>query len=145
MPLLVHAVVGAFAVHGEAMQLAAQAYSEVTDIDHLLHFSQAFLVALAHLVAHQLAQCRLVHAQFLTQLAHHFAALRGRPSAPFGERTLGAGDGLFVLGLAGSAHHTDQAAIHGAVAFQAFSFAFQPGASRAHAAVLRQETEFAEG
>jgi hypothetical protein len=41
LPLLVHAVARALAVHREAVQLARQADREVADVDHLLHFAEA--------------------------------------------------------------------------------------------------------
>ena len=42
VPLLVHAMPGPLAVHGQAVELARQADREVGDVDHLLHFAQAF-------------------------------------------------------------------------------------------------------
>ena len=42
MPLLVHAMAGPLAVHGEAVELAREADGEIGDVDHLLHFAQAF-------------------------------------------------------------------------------------------------------
>ena len=39
MPLLVHAMAGALAVHGEAVELAGEADGEIGDVDHLLHFA----------------------------------------------------------------------------------------------------------
>ena len=51
--LFVHPVVGTLRVHGEAIQLAALAHSEITDVDHLLHLTKSFLVALAHFIGHK--------------------------------------------------------------------------------------------
>jgi hypothetical protein len=53
VPLLEHAVAGALAVHGEAIELARQADGEVGDVDHLLHLALAFGQDLAHLAADQ--------------------------------------------------------------------------------------------
>ena len=69
-------------MHRQAVELAAQAYGKVTDIDHLLHFPPALLQALAHLVANQSTQSVLMATQRLAVLPHDLAALRSGYHAP---------------------------------------------------------------
>ena len=81
VPLFVHAVAGPLAVHGEAVELAREPHREIGDIDHLLHFAQAFGEDLAHFERHQRAQVRLVRAQLIADLAHDLAALAAPASS----------------------------------------------------------------
>ena len=82
MPLLVHAMAHALGMHGAAVEHARLAHREVGDVDHLLHFTVALRLDLAHLQGHQAAQGVLVLAQLLTHEAHGFATLRRRHFAP---------------------------------------------------------------
>ena len=47
MPRLHHAMAGTFAGDGQAVELARQTDREIADVDHLLHFAEAFLQDLA--------------------------------------------------------------------------------------------------
>ena len=95
---------GALAVHGEAVKLAREADGEIGDIDHLLHFAQAFGQDLAHLERDQRAQFLLMGAQFVADFAHDLAALGSGHHAPFEEGFGGARHDGFVIGGAGHAH-----------------------------------------
>ena len=55
---------------------------EVADVDHLLHFAQAFLQELAGLERHQHAERVLVRAQRVAEAAHQLAAARRRHGSP---------------------------------------------------------------
>ena len=63
MPLLVHAVLRALGVHGEAVEHARLADGEIGDVDHLLHFAQAFGLDLAVFERDQRAEVFLGGAQ----------------------------------------------------------------------------------
>ncbi len=60
MPLLIHPMARPLAVHGESVKLARKPDGEIGDIDHLLHFAQAFGQNLAHFERNQRAQIALV-------------------------------------------------------------------------------------
>src|ERR1017187_6494328 len=98
VPLLVHAMPGALAVHGEAVKLAREADGEIGDIDHFLHFTQAFGQDLAHLQGDESAQVPLMGAQLIADLAHDFAALGSRHHAPFDKGFGGARHHGLVIG-----------------------------------------------
>ena len=51
MPLLVHPVARALAVHRETVELARETDGEVAHVDHLLHLAEPLGVDLAHLEA----------------------------------------------------------------------------------------------
>ena len=95
---------GALAVHGEAVKLAREADGEIGDIDHLLHFAQAFGQDLAHLERDQRAQFLLMGAQLVADFAHDIAALGRGHHTPFEEGFGGARHHGFVIGGAGHAH-----------------------------------------
>ena len=76
MPLLVHAVLRALRVHGQAVQHARLADGEVGDVDHLLHFAVAFGLDLAVLQRDQRPKRVLVRAQRVAEQADGFAAAR---------------------------------------------------------------------
>ena len=97
VPLLVHAMSGALAVHGEAVELAREADGEIGDVDHLLHFAQAFGQDLAHLERNERAQILLMSAQFIADLAHDVAAFGGGHHAPFEKGLGGARHDGFVI------------------------------------------------
>ncbi len=73
----------------QAVELARQADGEVADVDHLLHFAEAFAGDLAGLDGDEAAQRLLVGAQLLAEQAHQLAAAAapapcarpGRPAA----------------------------------------------------------------
>ena len=48
MPLLIHAVLGSFGVHGQTMQLSREAHRKISDVDALDHLTNAFREDLAH-------------------------------------------------------------------------------------------------
>ena len=98
---------------GQAVELTRQADGKVANVDHLLHFAQAFLGDLARLPGHQFAQIRLVLTQQVAKLTHQFAAARRRNLAPGFECMFGAGHVLLDLGSPFPMHGTDPAAING--------------------------------
>src|SRR4029079_11268272 len=85
-PRFHHPVPRALGGDRESVELAREAYREVADVDHLLHFAEALLQALAGLDAHEASQRGLGRAQLLAQQAHHLAAPRCGPVAPIEER-----------------------------------------------------------
>ncbi len=76
----------ALARNREPVKLARQAHREIADVDHLLHFAEAFLMNLAHLETDKRAEHVFMFAQFLAEQAHQLAALRRRHIAPEFER-----------------------------------------------------------
>ncbi|MNQ73476.1 hypothetical protein D3C85_882070 [compost metagenome] len=82
MPGLAHMVAGALGGDGKAVELARQTNGEVADIDHFLHFTQAFLGDLAGFDGDQFAQLDLVLAQDLTVQPDQLAPARGGYVAP---------------------------------------------------------------
>ena len=94
-----HAVAGAFGGDRQAVELARQAHGKVADVDHLLHFAQAFGGNLARLQRHQAAQVGLGGAQLFAQQANQLAPTRCGHGAPSGEGCVGAANG--VAGLRG--------------------------------------------
>ena len=74
MPGLHHAVVGALGGDGEAVELAREADREVADVDHLLHFAEAFGDDLAGLERDEAAEIVLGGAQLLAEQADELAA-----------------------------------------------------------------------
>ena len=75
MPGLHHAVARPLRRDRQAVELARQADREVADVDHLLHFAEAFLQDLAGLEGDQRAERLLVRAQLLAEAADQLAAL----------------------------------------------------------------------
>ena len=86
VPLLIHAMLRAFGVHGIAIQHARLADGEVGDVDHLLHFASALRLDLAVFQAHQAAERVFVQAQLLSNEAHDLAALGCRHQPPQARR-----------------------------------------------------------
>ena len=111
MPLLVHAVAGAFGVHGQAIQLARQTDGELADVDHLLHFAVALGLGLAHLQRDQRTQRVLVRTQRIGAQADRLATARRRGRAPYLEGGLRALDDGVVVGLRGRLHPRQQLAV----------------------------------
>ena len=102
MPGFHHPVLGALGGDRQAVELARQADGEIADVDHLLHFAQAFRGDLADLDRNEPAERGLGGAQFLAEQADQFAALRRRHGTPFEEglmrrfdRRLRLGNGMF--------------------------------------------------
>ena len=118
--LFVHPVVGTLRVHGEAIQLAALAHSEIADVDHLLHLTKPFLVALAHFIGHKGAKALFFGTEGVAVLANHFAALRGGPFAPFHKGVGSSGHHALVIVGGGCAQRGDAAAIYRRMAVNAF-------------------------
>ncbi|MCY1431553.1 hypothetical protein D9M71_475250 [compost metagenome] len=106
-------VAGTLGGDGQAVELARQADGEVADVDHFLHFAQAFLGDLAGLPGHQFAQLDLVLAQHFAVLADQLATARRRHLAPGLEGLCGAGDLRVDFGAAFQAHGADAAAVDG--------------------------------
>lgn len=78
VPLLVHAMAGPLAVHGQPEELAGHADRQVDHVEALLHLSQAFTQDLADLHRHQAKEILLVLPKGVAHLAHDLAALGGR-------------------------------------------------------------------
>ena len=89
MPLLIHAVPGAFRVHRQTVELSGQSDGKVTDIDHLLDFSHTFRPNLAHLQADQFAQRFFDLTQGVSHVADNKTSLRGRNLAPVEKALMG--------------------------------------------------------
>ncbi|MNZ61401.1 hypothetical protein D3C78_794970 [compost metagenome] len=115
VPGLAHVVARALGGDGQAVQLARQADGEVADVDHFLHFAQAFLGDLAGFPGHQLGQLGLVGAQHFAEQAHQFAAARRRYAAPGLEGLLGGGNPSRDAAGRLQRHGADAAAVDGAV------------------------------
>ena len=98
MPGLHHAMAGAFGRDRQTVKLARQTDREIADVDHLLHFAQAFLKDLAGFQRDQLAELFLVGAQFLSEQADQLAAARRGHIAPLFERFHAGRDLLFDRG-----------------------------------------------
>ena len=86
MPLLVHAMLRPFRVHGEAVQHARLTDGEIGDVDHLLHLAVSLGLDLAVLQGHEAAERILVLAQLLADEPDRLAALRRRHLPPRGRR-----------------------------------------------------------
>ena len=139
MPLLVHPVLRALAVHRQAVELPRQADREVAHVDHLLHFAQALGEDLAGLERDEPPELFLVRAQLLAELADDLAAPRRRDHAPGRERLgRGAHDGLVVVG-GRLTHAPDRLAGGGVVGDELGAAGFDPGA-RSDAPRLVAET-----
>ena len=82
VPGLHHAMPGALAGDGQAVQLARQPDGEIADVDHFLHFAQPFLQDLAGLDGHQPPERLLVRAHQLAEPAHQLTAPGRRHAAP---------------------------------------------------------------
>ena len=94
-------MLGALAVHSQAVQLAAEAYSEIADVDHFLDFAQSFGADFAHFEGHQLTQGFFVFTEQIPQIADHFTPFGGRHIAPSGKCRLGGGHRGVVAGYIG--------------------------------------------
>ena len=66
MPLFVHAVLRALAMHGQTVELAAEADCEITDVDHFLDFAKSFGTDFAHFESDELAKRLLVFTEQIT-------------------------------------------------------------------------------
>ncbi len=71
MPLLVHPVPGALAVHREAVELARETDGEVAHVDHLLHLAEPLGLDLPHLEGDELPERLLVLAKLVADVADH--------------------------------------------------------------------------
>ena len=98
LPLLVHAVLGALAGHGQPVELAGQPGGEDRHVDHLLDLAPALAQGLAGLQRHQQAQRILVLRQFPADLRDDLAPLGRRDLGPLRGRLPPPGDGLLDAG-----------------------------------------------
>src|SRR6185437_1550386 len=98
VPRLHHAMAGPLGGDGEAVELAREADSEIADIDHLLHFAEAFLQDLAGLDRDETAELGLVRAQGLAEAAHQLAAPWRRHTAPAEEGAMRRADRALHIG-----------------------------------------------
>ena len=112
MPLLHHPVAGTFAGDGQPVQLTRKADGEVANVDHLLHFAQAFGQGLAAIDGDKARKAVLMVPQRIAEKAHQFATARCGNSAPFEENVVRRGDGGFNVGWRGNRHRADLAAVY---------------------------------
>jgi hypothetical protein len=108
-----HAVAGAFAGDGQAVQLARQTDGEIADVDHFLHFAQAFGGDLAGLKRHQRAQFGLGGAQFFAQQGAPVRRAAGREPRATPEGGLRPGDDGGHVGGLGLMHPGEFRAVDG--------------------------------
>ena len=73
----------------QAVELAGETDGEIADVDHFLHFTEAFGADLAGFDRHQTAEIVLGGAQLFAEQAHQFAAFRCRHEAPGAECGMG--------------------------------------------------------
>ncbi len=111
MPLLVHAVGGTLALHGETVQLPGEPHGEVGDVDHLLYLAAAFGEDFAHFQGDQGAQVVLRAAQFLGHLANDLAAFGRGEHAPPPERLRRPAEHLLVVLAGGHLHMSQHASV----------------------------------
>ena len=112
MPAFAHMVAGTLRSDGEAVELARQAHGKIANINHFLHFAQAFLGNFARFPRHQLTQCLLVFAQNIAQQAHQLATARRRHIAPLRKRLLRLRYLHIHIGRAVLRHFAQQAAVN---------------------------------
>ncbi len=124
MPLLVHTVRGALAVHGKAVQLPGKPHGKVADVDDFLHLAQTLLQALAHFVAHQLAQSLLMLPEPFAHLPDDLAPQRRGFHPPGFEGGLGGFYHSVVVFSCGFPGGGNAFAIDRGKRFQRFAFAF---------------------
>ena len=113
MPLFKHTVARPFRLYGQSVQLAGEAYGEITDVNHFLHFSKAFLQALTHLIAHQTTQRILIFAKCFPVLAHNFSPLGSRHHAPMNEGSFCSGNDRLIFFRTRLADLSDQLSVDG--------------------------------
>ena len=101
MPAFHHTVLGPLGGDRQAVKLAGKTDGKIADIDHFLHFTEAFRSDLANLDRNQAAERPLGGAQLFAQQTAELAALRRRNGPPFEEslvcridRRLGVRDGM---------------------------------------------------
>ena len=82
MPGFHHAVAGTFGGDGETVKLAGKTDREIADIDHLLHFTEAFRRDLARLQRNKTAKVGLEGAQFFAQQADQLTTTGRRHITP---------------------------------------------------------------
>src|SRR5690606_6078134 len=88
MPLLHHAVRSAFTRHRDAGELPAETYGEIPNIDHLLHFTESFLINFTALPSDNRCQILLVFAKFEPKSANALTPHGCRDHAELGEAAL---------------------------------------------------------
>src|SRR5215471_7848805 len=98
MPLLVHAMVRPLARYREAVELTREADGEVSEVDHLLHFAEAFGENLAGFESYQGAELGLMRAELVADLAHDLAPGGRGDQAPARERFSGLTDDAIIVG-----------------------------------------------
>ena len=101
MPGLHHAVARSLCGDGEPIQLAGETDREIADVDHLLHFAEAFGNDLAGLNGDEPAEIGLGRSQFQAEQADQFAALGCRHETPGSESVLRGSDGAVAGGRIG--------------------------------------------
>ena len=107
MPLLIHAMAGTLRCDSEAVELSGETDGEIGDVDHLLHFTLALGLDLAHLQGDERAERLLILAQQITDDANELSPLGGRQHTPLLESARRGGYDLLVVVGVGSPHSTD--------------------------------------
>ena len=82
MPLLVHSMFIAFAVHRVAVKLPRETDRKIGDVDTLLDLADAFRPNLPHLKGHQLAKWTKMLTEGVANPSHNLAAFWSRKHAP---------------------------------------------------------------
>ncbi len=95
---------------------------KIADVDHFLHFAQAFLQAFTHFVAYQLAKGLFVFPKFFTHLANDLAPLGCRPVTPFCKCLLRFANGCFIRFGIGAGYRGDPFTIYWRPGIQFFAF-----------------------
>ena len=93
VPGLHHAMIGAFGRDGETSELAREAGGEGADVDHLLHFAEAFGEDLAGFEGDEAAEGVDVGAELFAEETDELAAFRRGDVAPGFEGFVGGGEG----------------------------------------------------
>jgi hypothetical protein len=101
---------GALRRDRQPVQLARETDGEIADVDHLLHFAEAFLENLARFERHEAAERLLFLAQAISEQTHEFAASRCGHIAPCGERGARRAEGGVHVGGGVLLHPADDSA-----------------------------------
>src|ERR1700751_3483973 len=103
MPLFVHAMKSAFAVHREPVKLARQADGKVSNVNHLLHFALALGPDLSRFERDKRAEIVFVFTKLISNRTNNLPALWSGIHAP-ALIHLGSGrEYLFIFSCRGAA------------------------------------------
>ena len=115
MPLLIHAVLRAFGVHGQTMQLARKAHGKIGNVDALDHLTDAFREDLAHLETDQCPEVLFVLTERVADATNNFPSLGGGKHLPLPLHRLATLDERFIIGGGFELHTGDGFPRRGAV------------------------------